>query len=69
MFDKGIGMRMGQCHVKQWTPELFDVVTQDEDVLGLEDLATHRVGLEDAPRMYEVFQKKQDNCLKVVMTP
>ncbi|PKZ42411.1 glutathione-dependent formaldehyde dehydrogenase [Kytococcus schroeteri] len=69
MFDKGIAMRMGQCHVKQWTPELFDVVTQDEDVLGLEDLATHRVGLEDAPRMYEVFQKKQDNCLKVVMTP
>ncbi|WP_141494975.1 zinc-dependent alcohol dehydrogenase [Kytococcus schroeteri] len=69
MFDKGIAMRMGQCHVKQWTPELFDVVTQDEDVLGLEDLATHRVGLEDAPRIYEVFQKKQDNCLKVVMTP
>lgn len=69
MFDKGITMRMGQCHVKQWTQELFDVVNRSEDVLGLEQLATHRVSLEEAPRMYEVFQKKQDNCLKVVMTP
>ena len=69
MFDKGIAMRMGQCHVKQWTQELFDVVNRSEDLLGLEQLATHRVSLEEAPRMYEVFQKKQDNCLKVVMTP
>lgn len=69
MFDKGITMRMGQCNVKQWTQELFDVVNRSEDLLGLEDLATHRVSLEEAPRMYEVFQKKQDNCLKVVMTP
>ncbi|WP_374928311.1 zinc-dependent alcohol dehydrogenase [Kytococcus sedentarius] len=69
MFDKGITMRMGQCHVKQWTQELFDVVSQSPDVLGLEDLATHRVSLEEAPKMYEVFQKKQDNCLKVVLKP
>ncbi|ACV05131.1 glutathione-dependent formaldehyde dehydrogenase [Kytococcus sedentarius] len=69
MFDKGIAMRMGQCHVKQWTQELFDVANRSEDLLGLEQLATHRVSLEEAPAMYEVFQKKQDNCLKVVLKP
>lgn len=69
MFDKGMTLRMGQCHVKQWTPELLELVSQDEDVLGLESLATHRVPLEDAPAMYETFQKKQDGCIKVVLKP
>ena len=69
MFDKGLTIRMGQCHVRRWTDELLDLVSQDEDVLGLESLATHRVPLEDAPAMYETFQKKQDGCIKVVLTP
>ncbi|MGO0574829.1 zinc-dependent alcohol dehydrogenase [Ornithinimicrobium panacihumi] len=69
LFDKGLTVRMGQCHVKRWTEELLELVSQDEDVLGLESLATHRVSLEDAPRMYDVFQKKEDGCLKVVLQP
>ena len=38
-------------------------------MLGLETLATHRVPLEEAPQMYETFQKKQDGCIKVVLKP
>ena len=30
---------------------------------------THRCGLEDGPKMYETFKKKQDGCIKVVMKP
>ena len=69
MFDKGLTVRMGQCHVKQWTDELFGLVGQDDDVLGLETLATHRVPLEEAPQMYETFQEKEDGCIKVVLKP
>jgi threonine dehydrogenase-like Zn-dependent dehydrogenase len=69
LFDKGLQLRMGQCHVKRWTDELFDIVSSGEDALGVESLATHRVGLDQAPAMYEVFQKKQDGCLKVVLSP
>ena len=69
MFDKGIALRMGQCHVKQWTDQLYDLVEQDDDVLGLETLATHRVSLDEAPEMYRVFRDKEDECLKVVLTP
>ncbi|WP_134772439.1 zinc-dependent alcohol dehydrogenase [Ornithinimicrobium flavum] len=69
MFDKGLTVRMGQCHVKRWTDELLELVSQDEDVLGLETLATHRVPLEEAPQMYETFQKKEDGCIKVVLRP
>jgi threonine dehydrogenase-like Zn-dependent dehydrogenase len=69
LFDKGLTLRMGQCHVKRWTGELLDIASGGEDVLGLESLATHRVGLDQAAEMYSVFQKKQDGCLKVVLKP
>ena len=69
MFDRGIQIRMGQCHVKRWIDEILPVVTADGDPLGLESFATHRLPLGDAPRAYEMFQKKEDGCFKVILTP
>ncbi|WP_248580925.1 zinc-dependent alcohol dehydrogenase [Nocardioides sp. InS609-2] len=69
MFDRGISMRMGQCHVKRWTDDILAVLEQDEDVLGVESLATHRLPLSEAPAAYEMFQKKEDGCIKVVLKP
>jgi threonine dehydrogenase-like Zn-dependent dehydrogenase len=69
LFDKGLQIRMGQCHVRRWTDELLDIVSSGDDALGVESLATHRVGLDQAAEMYDVFQKKEDGCLKVVLTP
>jgi threonine dehydrogenase-like Zn-dependent dehydrogenase len=69
MFDKGLTLKMGQCHVRQWTDELLEIALRPDDVLEMETLATHRVGLDEAPEMYSVFQKKQDDCMKVVLKP
>ena len=69
LFDKGVQLRMGQCHVRRWTDELLEVALAHDDILGLETLATHRVPLDQAPEMYRVFQQKEDNCLKVVLKP
>jgi threonine dehydrogenase-like Zn-dependent dehydrogenase len=69
MFDRGITMRLGQCHVKRWIDEIMPVVQEDGDVLGLETLATHRPSLEEAPAAYEMFQQKADGCIKVVLKP
>jgi threonine dehydrogenase-like Zn-dependent dehydrogenase len=69
MFDKGIALRMGQCHVRRWTDELLERLSGAVDPFGVETLASHRVGLEEAPEMYRLFQKKQDGCMKVVLTP
>jgi threonine dehydrogenase-like Zn-dependent dehydrogenase len=44
-------------------------VTDDSDPLGVEDLATHRLPLEQAPHGYEIFQKKEDRAIKVVLRP
>jgi threonine dehydrogenase-like Zn-dependent dehydrogenase len=69
LFDKGLTIRMGQCHVRRWSDELLDIVSADADVLGLEGLATHRAPLADAPDLYRLFQEKGDQCLKVVLSP
>ena len=69
LFDKGIQMRMGQAQVKRWIDDLMPLVTDDADPLGVEDLATHRLPLEEAPHGYDIFQKKQDGAIKVVLQP
>ena len=69
MFDKGITIRMGQCHVRRWTAELLDIIEGPGDPLGVETLATHHVPLAEAPEMYRTFQNKQDGCIKVVLKP
>jgi threonine dehydrogenase-like Zn-dependent dehydrogenase len=69
LFDRGITMRMGQCHVKRWIDEMMPAVEDDSDPLGTMDMTTHHLPLEQAPHGYEIFQKKEDSCIKVVMHP
>ena len=45
------------------------LITGDGDPLGVEDLATHRMPPAQAPHGYEIFQKKQDGAIKVVLKP
>ena len=69
MFDKGVQLRMGQAHVKRWIPEILPLLTGEGDPLGTEDLTTHQMPLSEAPHGYEIFQKKEDECIKVVLKP
>ena len=69
LFDKQIQLRMGQANVKKWVPDIMGLLT-DEDPLGVEQFATHRLPLSSAaPDAYETFQKKEDGMVKVVLTP
>src|SRR3954447_21989983 len=69
MFDKQINLRMGQANVKRWIDDLLPIVSRDDDPLGVETFATHHVPLEDAPKAYEIFQKKQDGAFKILLQP
>ncbi len=69
LFDKGVTIRMGQAHVKRWVDETMPALSGDDDPLGTQDLTTHVLPLEQAPHGYEIFQKKQDGCIKVVLKP
>lgn len=69
MFDKGIQLRMGQCHVKRWIDDIMPLVTDDADPLDTEGLATHHLPLDQAPHGYDIFQRKSEGCIKVVLQP
>jgi threonine dehydrogenase-like Zn-dependent dehydrogenase len=69
LFDKQITLRMGQANVHRWIDDILPLVTGDDDPLGVEDLASHRLPLAEAPHAYEIFQKKQDGAIKVVLQP
>jgi len=69
LFDKGVQIRMGQAHVRRWTDEILPLLEGDEDPLGVDDLTTHQLPLAEAPSAYEIFQKKEDGAIKVVLKP
>ncbi|MFI1068619.1 zinc-dependent alcohol dehydrogenase [Streptomyces puniciscabiei] len=68
LFDKQIQLRMGQANVRRWTDEIMPYLT-DEDPLGVDDFATHRLPLDEAPHAYDMFQHKQDGAIKILMQP
>jgi threonine dehydrogenase-like Zn-dependent dehydrogenase len=68
LFDMQIQLRMGQANVWQWVQDIVPLLN-DDDPLGVEDLKTHQMPLQDAPLGYEIFQKKQDGAIKIVLKP
>ncbi|RZT25837.1 threonine dehydrogenase-like Zn-dependent dehydrogenase [Mycobacterium sp. BK558] len=68
LFDKQVQLRMGQANVKKWVDHIMPLLT-DSDPLGVESFATHVLPLEQAPHAYEIFQKKQDGAVKVMLQP
>jgi threonine dehydrogenase-like Zn-dependent dehydrogenase len=68
IFDKQIQLRMGQANVKRWADDIMPLL-MDGDPLGVEGFATHRIPLDEAPRGYEMFQKKEDGAVKVLLEP
>ena len=69
LFDKQIQLRMGQANVKRWIDDIMPLVELDDDPLGVEDLATHKLPLDQAPHAYEIFQKKQEGAVKILLQP
>ena len=69
LFDKQIQLRMGQANVKRWIDDLMPFVMDASDPLGLADLATHVLPLEEGPAAYDLFQKKLNGAIKVLLKP
>ena len=66
-FDKGLTFKMGQTHVQRLMPELLDHIGEGRLDPGV--IVTHRLSLEDAVRGYEIFDRKEEDCRKVILTP
>jgi threonine dehydrogenase-like Zn-dependent dehydrogenase len=68
MFDKQIQLRMGQANVHRWVPDILPLLL-DDDPLGTEDFATHRLPLDAAPEAYATFQARKDGMVKTLLQP
>ena len=64
--NRSLTLRTGQCHVQHYTRPLLDRIERGE--IDPSFVISHRLPLEDAPRGYEMFKQKQDECTKVVLT-
>ena len=67
IFDKGITMRFGQSTPQRDIDELIGWVEQGK--VQLDDIITHRLPLEEAAHGYDIFNRKEDGCVKVVLKP
>jgi len=66
-FQKGLTFKMGQTHMMRYMKPLLDRIEAGE--IDPSFVITHRLELKDAPNAYSIFEKKQDDCIKVVMRP
>ncbi|HEX2259491.1 MAG TPA: zinc-dependent alcohol dehydrogenase [Actinomycetota bacterium] len=69
LFDKQVQVRMGQANVKRWVDDIMPLLLADSDPLGMDNFATHRLPLDEAAHGYEIFQKKKDGAIKVLLRP
>ncbi len=66
-FEKGLTFKGGQTHAQRFMPELLERISRKE--LDPAVIITHRLPLAEAARGYEIFEKKEEDCRKVVLVP
>ena len=67
VMNRSLTIRTGQCHVQRYMRPLLERIQRGE--IDPSFVITHRLKLEDAPRGYEMFSNKLDDCVKVVLSP
>jgi threonine dehydrogenase-like Zn-dependent dehydrogenase len=66
-FNKGLTLKMGQTHVHRYLKPLFEKIESGQ--IDPSFVVTHVFDLDEAPYAYEIFKKKMDGCIKVVLKP
>src|SRR5688500_6002796 len=64
---RSLTIRTGQAHVQRYTRSLLERIENGE--IDPSFVVTHTMPLEEAPRAYDMFKNKKDNCIKVVLKP
>ena len=67
IMNRSLTLRSGQTHVQRYMRPLLQRIENGE--MDPSFIITHRMSLSDAPRAYEMFRDKRDDCVKVVLTP
>jgi threonine dehydrogenase-like Zn-dependent dehydrogenase len=66
-FNKGLKFKMGQTNVHKYLQPLLEYIREGK--IDPSFIITHRLSLDEAPRGYEIFKHKQEECIKIVLKP
>ena len=67
LMNRSLTIRSGQCHVHKYMKPLLEHIQKGD--IDPSFIITHRIKLEDAAAGYDIFNHKEDECLKVVLQP
>ncbi|HYF24273.1 MAG TPA: zinc-dependent alcohol dehydrogenase [Baekduia sp.] len=67
VMNRSLTIKTGQCHVQRYLRPLLERITNGE--IDPSFVVSHTLSLDDAPKGYEMFKHKHDNCTKVVLKP
>jgi threonine dehydrogenase-like Zn-dependent dehydrogenase len=67
VMNRGLTIRSGQCHVQRYLKPLLEHIQKGEIDPGF--IISHHMTLDEAPNGFDIFLKKQEECMKVVLTP
>jgi threonine dehydrogenase-like Zn-dependent dehydrogenase len=67
LMNRSLTIKTGQTHVQRYLRPLLERIQKCE--IDPSFVITHRMSLDEAPEAYEIFKKKEDNCIKVVLRP
>ena len=67
LMNRSLTVRAGQTHVQRYMRPLLERIQSGE--IDPTFVITHTLPLKEAPKGYEIFKNKEDNCEKVVLKP
>jgi threonine dehydrogenase-like Zn-dependent dehydrogenase len=67
VMNRSLTIKTGQCHVHRYLKPLMEHIERGD--IDPSFVITHRMKLEDAPVGFDIFNHKEDDCLKVVLSP
>ncbi|MGB9180091.1 MAG: zinc-dependent alcohol dehydrogenase [Pyrinomonadaceae bacterium] len=65
--NRSLTMKTGQAHVQRYWGKLLEKIENGE--IDPSFVITHRMRLDDAPKGFDIFNSKEDNCIKIVLKP
>ena len=67
LVNRSLTIKTGQCHVQRYMKPLLERIRNGE--IDPSFVISHRLRLSEAPDGFAMFGDKQDECMKVVLTP
>ncbi|MDT5270814.1 MAG: hypothetical protein QOH49_3000 [Acidobacteriota bacterium] len=65
--NRSLTMKTGQCHVQRYWKKLLGYIQNGE--IDPSFVITHRLKLDEAAHGFDIFNNKEDDCIKVVLKP